>query len=811
MTDQDFNFATTILTSKTPQQAAAIIPNVITGSTGLNKDLITWFKHYSSTLENYTQGLQQLIDEATKIAERSSIGFNNFPRNWNCLVNAVKTEHDNNEAVNKHLRQEIINPLRELIEKDVRISELMINGQELQEISGNLNREGEIQWNYKAPQSFQNLEDFKKIEIQVMFDIILNFFQLNNGKLTKDLKNNENSTNYLLGSFKLDAEMQNQLNYLVNTQFATPQRGLQQQGQHLAPAAVPNNKQRRNSSFAKLEKSASPKKPSKLKSKVGSIFGRKKKKEKFTGADSIAEDESLSEVSLPPTRTRNSSVLSRSNSTRRSFIDRFHRDESSTGISRQHEQHQQPLSDPLPHAEKPQPEIPQSPEAPQAKSLEPVSEVQKELFPPMQNGSERKGENQQSRVDVPSQTLSPVTPTHDGFGGSVKPLPEPVDSPNVIKYNDSDDSSTEERRGSLLEKHNLEVQPVSSPFTTQPPAPVPQESRSRQSSDGIYSFEAGDDSNPISATPRSEQNVFGQMPDPNLSPEKTLAPPPPPSRKVLHHEEPTVRDSALFHNLPAASHSGRDSVMAPLASQDTGHSLLKNDFKHENLASTLGLSSSIAEVINASFKDGQLIKSQVVGEVAFNYNGNASDPLVVTIPNSFDKVLVNKTFIKDLGQSKYKVNPTSITSKTLGGLKYLLKPTQVPVIIQQIWKFEPHQSSLMVSIRSTTPLVLENFVVSVALNQDIEATSASSKPQGAFNKEKNRITWRYPQSLALNGEERLIARFMTNGLGSEHESGVQIKFQVKDPQVKYCSIYSENGEEIPTFRNLVSGSYSGHL
>ena len=102
------------------------------------------------------------------------------------------------------------------------------------------------------------------------------------------------------------------------------------------------------------------------------------------------------------------------------------------------------------------------------------------------------------------------------------------------------------------------------------------------------------------------------------------------------------------------------------------------------------------------------------------------------------------------------------------------------MIIQQIWKFEPHQSSLMVSIRSTTPLVLENFVVSVALNQDIEATSASSKPQGAFNKEKQ--TWRYPQSLALNGEERLIARFMTNGLGSEHESGVQIKFQVKDPQ-----------------------------
>ena len=76
-------------------------------------------------------------------------------------MNAVKTEHDNNEAVNKHLWTGNHQSIKRVDRKDVRISELMINGQELQEISGNLNREGEIQWNYKAPQSFQNLEDFK--------------------------------------------------------------------------------------------------------------------------------------------------------------------------------------------------------------------------------------------------------------------------------------------------------------------------------------------------------------------------------------------------------------------------------------------------------------------------------------------------------------------------------------------------------------------------------------------------------------------------------------------------------------------------
>ena len=108
-----------------------------------------------------------------------------------------------------------------------------------------------------------------------MFDIILNFFQLNNGKLTKDLKNNENSTNYLLGSFKLDAEMQNQLNYLVNTQFATPQRDYSSKVNILLLLPCQTINKEEISSFAKLEKSASPKKPSKLKSKVGSILAEK--------------------------------------------------------------------------------------------------------------------------------------------------------------------------------------------------------------------------------------------------------------------------------------------------------------------------------------------------------------------------------------------------------------------------------------------------------------------------------------------------------------------------------------------------------
>lgn len=353
--------------------------------------------------------------------------------------------------------------------------------------------------------------------------------------------------------------------------------------------------------------------------------------------------------------------------------------------------------------------------------------------------------------------------------------------------------------------------------------------RARQNSDDKYSFEAGDDNKPILASPRSEQNGFSDgdrisesiasargdrgvenrdfdaissrddessrfvgefgggatatsptadnfVPHGYASSNTTssfsgfggAAPPkPPPSRKVVHHDTAgSVRDSHMFHNLPAATTNSsiRDSFVQPprpsstsshvnnpfaaLKRQDTG-TLLNNDFKHFNLSdATIGLNTSIAEIVNATFKDGQLKSSQVIGEVAFNYNGHPNEEsIVVSIPHDYDRLIVNKTFIEELGDHDYKLDPALISSKTLGGLKYLANDNHVPLLVQQIWKFEPHQSSLMISIRSNVneTLEIENLIVSAALNTDVVATSASSKPQGAFNKDKNRITWRYNQ------------------------------------------------------------------
>ncbi|KAG7665574.1 SYP1 [[Candida] subhashii] len=866
-----FNFPTTILTSKPPDQSALIIPNAINASNHLiSKDLVSFFNHYCTVLLNYNQALKQLVGDATKISKQCGKGFGNFPNNLNCLISSLQIEVQSNESIHRQVRSDIINPLQDLIEKDVRISELLINGQELQEISDNLKqnkRDAEMQWNYKAPQSFQNLENFKKIETQLLFDIILNFFQIHNGKATKVLKNNENSTNYLLGSFKLDTEMSNQLKYLVNTEFnPTAKQGfvndqIQQQTEldrntGNKPGSL--KKQATGASESSSKHATPVKKQSKLKSRVGSIFGRRKKKDKHNPMESsIPENASLS--------TTASSVRA---STTRSDLGASEQNRSSS------KQHLPPI--PSSPQKKDQPELP--PKLPHANND--IIAVTPERQP--------------STSELPSANIQQ------------KAAPALIDdSPNVVKYENTDEeaSSDEEgpepttgvgRRRSLLERHELNTQPDQRGATTYSPirVAVPVEishgtgalnrmstdsearlsiPRSRQSSSGKYSFEAGDDQKPIS-TPRIESSGFDELTPVEKEEEEEeeeeqiqakngnynagpVVPPPPPSRKVAQQKDQVAplpdasrqqhvarRDvhSQMFHNLPPARESfiapaSTGGSFKPLSSQNTGHSVLKNTdlFKHHNLNNefeNIGLNASVAEVINARFKDGKLVKSQVMGEVAFNYHqSNPSDlapsePILIKIPQNYEKISLNKSFMEQLNDNTYKLIPSYIISKTLGGMKYLaiLDDNQVPIVIQQIWKYEPHQSSLMVSIRLNpewkSRVILENFVVSVALNTDIEATSASSKPQGAFNKEKNRITWRYNDALILDPskgitEEKLIARFITNGLGSEHESGVQIKFEMNDCDSHFISILDNDDptREYPTFRNLVSGSYSSHF
>lgn len=137
------------------------------------------------------------------------------------------------------------------------------------------------------------------------------------------------------------------------------------------------------------------------------------------------------------------------------------------------------------------------------------------------------------------------------------------------------------------------------------------------------------------------------------------------------------------------------------------------------------------------------------------------------------------------------------------------------MLINQVWKFEDHQASVMLNLKLNhqyaSELTLENVIVSVALSPSVATLSASSKPSGSFNKDLNRITWRLDSQIHLSYEkgETLVARFQTNGRGTEHESGIQLKFSIVNPPSS-TEVFL-NGSEVPSVSSLVSGSYSAHI
>lgn len=924
---EDLSFGTAVLTSKSPREAAAIIPNCLTSSRNLvERSLLIWFNNYHSLLQKQNQELKVLYNQGSSFfnTKQNYQEFGSFSKTWNCLLNSLQTEIHANEANYKSIKLDIIGPLKDIITSDVRYSELIVNSEELQEVADNVSNDvhgSEYQWNLKAPQTFENFQNFKKFEKQLLFDIILNFFNLNSQRYSKNMANNEESVDYLLSNFKIDKEMDDYLKFLLRSEFQ-PVPVEKPKGAVTRNSAIPLNAPKPPGASSKSDNhsvvsssSSKGKKTSKLKSKVGSIFGRKSKKTSKLGkttSDSIPEalsvdTSSLNRTSNSPykTHTRNDSFASRGTSVQHSIQRHGGSFQQPQQPAQQPTQQptqqpiQQPAQQPIPIQQKQQSqvqplqqsqppqqahqnqqqfqEVPNDQQAIQDRNLEQGVETQP--FQYGQNGYNNNMSNPREALPMIPQA-EPLTPgsilqpkrADSGLQKSeqaelAEPTPYREDSPNVIKY-DSDSSSDEDedelpdvnKRSSMLQKHEL----------------VPHSldvARSNQSSPGKYSFVVGDDEgiNSVGANENnymsSQNNVSGEAygygkeyPEPsipsvtpegqllsensNVAKEKMHAPPPPPppSRKAhpssqigLSDELPSAtskgrRDvhSQMFHNLPNA----RESFIQPptLVSQDTGSSLSRSNvyFKHfetNQLDNVQGLTSSIAEVVNATFKDGKLSKSQLIGEIVFNYRDTSGADIPESTPikviGDFDKVILNKTVINEENEEgTYKLDIAPIMAKSLGALKYLTKlnESQVPFTIHQIWKFEDHQSSLMLNLtlnNAYSNLSLSNVIISVALDQGVETTTASSRPQGSFNKERNRITWRYPNPIQLSAEhpeEKLIARFLTNGRGKEHDSGIQVKFHINNSPLRVAQVlYADSTlDEVPTVRSLTAGNYSGH-
>lgn len=865
----DSDFATTILTSKEPEEVANFVPHSLHLSSALiEKNLVPWFSNYSNMLMRYNQDLNMLVSKGRDFFADTDGEFGSVDKIWNCVASNVMSQIAVNDLLIRAIRNDILTPFSATFKTDFKYPELIVNSNELLEMLKHLSDpNGAYNWNVKAPAILSNLENFKQYEKSMMFDGFLSYLNAYNSKTASALSKNENAVNYILKEFSVDSEMAMYTEHVI---LAKPPAA------SLPPPPPPSSSKHGNHSSLRASIASTPstlsteKRKSKLRSKMGSILGRKKKNSPLKQSDTIPEELSMGSVSSRQATSSSIAEPSHGTPLSNNGYDQLRGLGVSTGAG-----------------------VAAGVGAVGATLGAAVAATQVMPSSDKRFSGIQGLDTKPLQPSQPSQSLPPLQPSHilqtspppsAGILPTEKELPNPLasqsesedanqnaksspkipeDDANLVKYSSSEDDSDvptdrDGNRISMLQAHDLDHPPKLDKLDTD------SDFRSRYTSSGKYSFEYGDEEKSMSAmqTPKSTatpqlplvqsgvqpeislplsseavkpQPAFDQFSVSASSASRPLPPPPPPSRKVYHpvNESPVVNNQRDVSSFSQASNVRELYVQphqtggrASLISQTTGNSLFKlNDyFKHfESNGANIkeGLNTSVAEIINVNFQSGKPQKAVVLGEIAFNYN--SSEPLAsydVEIPTKFTKFLLNDKILQKTGESMYKLDITQIQSRTLGGVKYMMDLSQpeIPLIVKQIWKFEPHQASLIIRLSLnpsyTESVQFENLTISATLDSSVTSTSASSKPEGSFNKDANRITWRYTKPLVLspdNPEEKLIARIMSNGEAKEAASGVQVKFSINNPPVPFAEILDSLSAPVPSVRTLSTGNYSSHM
>lgn len=790
---------------------------------------MAWFSNYMNMIMRYNHDLNSLVANGRHFFTASEGEFGAIDKIWNCVASCVMSQIHVNDSLLRTIKNDIVIPFNSAFKDDFKYSELLVNSQELLQMLGDMeSAEGAYNWNVKAPAILQNFENYKRYEKDLLFNAFIAYLNVVNSKNASLLSKNENAVNFILKEFNIDKEMENYTEYMVNTKVEAPPQPIPKK-----EIQKPQTSKATSSSAASATSATSGSKDrrkSKLMLKVGSILGRKKKNSKNSHSETIPEDHSVVSTTLSRQETYGSRA-----ETRTSLY------QPPAPVEKQGRQSTAASFGVKGSSSVPAPVSAHTKTSP-PKSTPSAANDTVVASPPNQAGSSHGVGSIHAKSLIPAAVAAPVT----AAAASETPrnnnlYVQDEGEPNVEKYGSSDDESdvpTDKNgnRLSLLKTHDLGNTPKLN-SEAEPPA--------RASSAGKYSFEYGDEENSISTpiqTPKIASSGFESEPAPPVYDESTAKvpapekgnskdiestirsappPPPPPSRK--QHGGAVEQKKEVPNSINTSFSHAADGMS--LRSQMTGNTMLKQDyFKHFDAAADIsrsGLNTSVAEIINVTILRGEVSKSQILGEVAFNYNSQeALSPVAVKIPSKFTRSLLNEQLMHEQSQGVYALNVGLILGKTLGGIKYSLdiKPQEVPILIKQIWKTEPTQASLIVKIMLNPAyaqeLQLNNFVVSASLDGSVTSSSASSKPEGSFNKDANRITWRYSKPLRLstaNPEEKLIARIMTNGEAKEAASGVRIKFSVDLPNKSFAQILDLEDHPVSSVINLSSGNYSSHF
>lgn len=261
-----------------------------------------------------------------------------------------------------------------------------------------------------------------------------------------------------------------------------------------------------------------------------------------------------------------------------------------------------------------------------------------------------------------------------------------------------------------------------------------------------------------------------------------------------------------------------------------------------------GLNASIIETVSATFEQGNLVRSLVIGEVALTNNSDASSAESETIRlsnfSALEKVAPNPAFLVNSGSAdSYALDLVHLgRGKPQIAFKYQLSSSAVasdslaPIVLHPQWKIEPNQTSVIMtyglnpkfSRAGQDTVTLKDLTLMLHLGEGSKAGSCLSKPVGTFNKERGIIYWSLGEVTLrqTDGPQKLLARFSTEGEARQGKTEARWTIEdAREDNVNEAAIELKRGEEDPfsdseverwvplsaecVRKRLVAGSYIG--
>lgn len=227
---------------------------------------------------------------------------------------------------------------------------------------------------------------------------------------------------------------------------------------------------------------------------------------------------------------------------------------------------------------------------------------------------------------------------------------------------------------------------------------------------------------------------------------------------------------------------------------------------------------STLETLTVNYRRGMMDVCRVDGEIMLAAKEHNTHIVTRIIGGQeCSVVLPNEAILKPgLTQDLHVLDTAAMGVNPVTVLKYIgAVPSQVPVFFTPAWRIEDTNAKLILEygVSPTFALdevVLNQLIVAVEV-QGGEATAAQSRPLATFRKAKQRVTWRFsdPVHLVRGQNQRLLCRFTTVGRVRESPSGVEVRFQANVDPVVHLEVESHGQwAKIPTASAVVTGRFT---